>query len=172
MGSLNGIYGIISLFPAPTGSATEPTGIFLTKLAMKATSAEDCFENKSKFIVYSSSRDPEHMLYRKLQFKTLNLFKNVTFLTLHVCRLKERTFQTSIFIALPIEDGEIDQNVDCYYIFSLNYGRYYILVRYSTHIAQINDRPKGFVVERIPRDPDETCVFMAPAIAGSFDTGS
>ena len=54
------------------------------------------------------------LLYRKLQFKTLNLFKNVTFLNLHVYRLKERTFQTSIFIALPIEDGEIDQNVDCY----------------------------------------------------------
>ena len=112
------------------------------------------------------------LLYRKLQFKTLNLFKDVTFLTLHVFRLKERTFQTSIFISLPIEDGEIDRNVDCYYIFSLNYGRYYILVLYLTHIAQINDRSKWLVVERILRDPDKTCVFMAPAITGSFDNGS
>ena len=61
MGSLNGIYGIKSLFPAPTGSATEPTGILLLKLAMKATSAEDCFETISKFIVYPNSRDPEHI---------------------------------------------------------------------------------------------------------------
>ena len=60
VGSLNGIYGIISLFPAPTGSATEPTGILLMKLAMKATSAEDCFEKISKFIVYPSSRYTEH----------------------------------------------------------------------------------------------------------------
>ena len=75
-------------------------------------------------------------------------------------------------IALTIEDGEIDLKVDCYYIFSLNYGRYYNLVLYLTHKAQINDRSKGFVVERILRDPDETCVFMAPAIKGSFDTGS
>ena len=61
MGSRNGIYGIISFFPAPTGSATEPTGILLMTLAMKATSVEDCFENKRKFIVYSSSREPEHI---------------------------------------------------------------------------------------------------------------
>ena len=61
MGSLNGIYGIISLFPAPTGSATEPKGILLLKLAMKVTSAEACFEKISKFIVYPSSRDPEHI---------------------------------------------------------------------------------------------------------------
>ena len=107
-----------------------------------------------------------------MQFKTLNMFKNVTFLILHVYRLKERTFQTPIFIALPIEDWKIDQNVDGYYIFSLNHGRYYILVLYLTHKAQINDRSKGIMVERILRDPDETCVFMAPAITGSFDTGS
>ena len=61
VGSLNGIYGIKSPFPAPTGSATEPTGILLLKLAMKATSAEDCFEKISKFIIYPSSRDPEHI---------------------------------------------------------------------------------------------------------------
>ena len=61
MGSLYGIYGIISLFPAPTGSATEPTGILLLKLAMKATSAEDFLRKNCKFIVYSSSRDPEHI---------------------------------------------------------------------------------------------------------------
>ena len=70
VGSLNGIYGIISLLPAPTGSATEPTGILLIKLAMKATSAEDCFENKSKFIVYSSSRDPEHVRHITIVQKT------------------------------------------------------------------------------------------------------
>ena len=29
MGSLNGIYGIKSPFPAPTGSATESTGILI-----------------------------------------------------------------------------------------------------------------------------------------------
>ena len=57
-------------------------------------------------------------------------------------------------------------------MFKLNYGRYYILVLYLTHIAQINDRSKWLVVERILRDPDKTCVFMAPAITGSFDTGS
>ena len=61
MGSLNGIYGIKSLFPAPTGSATEPTGILLMKLTINATSAEDCFEKKRKVIVYFSSRDPEHI---------------------------------------------------------------------------------------------------------------
>ena len=62
---------IISLFSAPTGSATEPTGIRLMKLAMKATSAEDCFENKSnKFIVYSSSRDPEHIRHITIVQKT------------------------------------------------------------------------------------------------------
>ena len=43
VGSLNGIYGIKSLFPAPTGSATESRGIILMKLAMNATSAEDFF---------------------------------------------------------------------------------------------------------------------------------
>ena len=58
VGSLNGIYGIKPLFPAPTGSATEPTGILLMKLAINATSAEDCFEKKRKVIVYFSSRDP------------------------------------------------------------------------------------------------------------------
>ena len=68
--SLNGIYGIISLFPAPTGPATEPTGILLMKLAMEATSAEDCFENKSKFIVYSSSRDPEHIRHTTIVQRT------------------------------------------------------------------------------------------------------
>ena len=40
------------------------------------------------------------------------------------------------------------------------------------HIAQISDRSKEFVVERILRDQEETCVFMAPAITGSFGTGS
>ena len=172
MGNLNGIYGIISLFPAPTGSATEPTGILLMKLVMKATPAED-FLSKVNLLYNSRSRDPEHIRHiNYCKFKTLNLFKNVTFLTLHVYRLKERSFQTSIFIALPIEAGKIDQNVDCCYIFSLNYGRYYIIVLYLTHKAQINDRSTGFVVERIQRDSDETCVFMAPAITGSFDTGS
>ena len=43
VGSLNGIYRIKSLFPAPTGSATESTGIVLMKLAMNNTSAEDFF---------------------------------------------------------------------------------------------------------------------------------
>ena len=103
MGSLNGIYGIISLLPAPTGSATEPTGILLIKLAMKATSAEDCFENKVSllYILVHGTRNILDilLLYRKLQFKRLNLFNNVTFLTLHVYRLKERPFQTSIFLA-------------------------------------------------------------------------
>ena len=47
VGSLNGIYGIISLFPAPMGSATEPTGILLMKLAMKVTSVEDFFEKNN-----------------------------------------------------------------------------------------------------------------------------
>ena len=61
MGSLNGIYGIKLLFPAPTGSAKESTGILLMILAMNATSAEDCFEKKSNAIVYSISRDPEHI---------------------------------------------------------------------------------------------------------------
>ena len=46
VGSLNGIYGIKSLFPAPTGSATESTGILLMKLAMNAISAEDFFCEK------------------------------------------------------------------------------------------------------------------------------
>ena len=73
---------------------------------------------------------------------------------------------------LSIEDGTIDHIVDCYYIFSLNYDKYYILVLYLTHIAQINDRATGFVVERILRDLEESCVFMAPAIRGSFGTGS
>ena len=40
------------------------------------------------------------------------------------------------------------------------------------HIAQISDRSKEFMVERILRDQEETCVFMAPAITGSFGTGS
>ena len=70
VGSLNGIYGIISPFPAPTGSATEPTGIMLMTLAMKATSVEDCFENKSKFIVYSCSRDPQHISHITIVQKT------------------------------------------------------------------------------------------------------
>ena len=48
VGSLNGIYGIKSLFPAPTGSATAPTGILLMELAINATSAEDCFEKKKE----------------------------------------------------------------------------------------------------------------------------
>ena len=39
------------------------------------------------------------------------------------------------------------------------------------HIAQISYRSTEFVVERILRDPEETCVFMAPAITGSFGTG-
>ena len=85
--------------------------------------------------------------------------------------LKERAFKESILLLLPVEDGKIDQNVDCCYIPSLNKGKYYILVLYLTHIAQINDRSKEFVVERILRDPPETC-FMAPAITGSFGTGS
>ena len=77
VGSLNGIDWISSLFLAPTGSATESTGILLMKLAMKATTAGDCFENKSKFIVYSNGTRnilDIILLYRKLQFKTLNLF--------------------------------------------------------------------------------------------------
>ena len=61
MGSLNGIYGIKSLFPAPTGSATEPRGILFMELTMNATLVEDVFEKKSKVIVYSSSRDSEHI---------------------------------------------------------------------------------------------------------------
>ena len=87
--------------------------------------------------------------YRKLWFKTLNLFKNGTFLTLHVYRQKERPFKTSIFIAFTnrrVEDAKINQNVDCkcyyMYIFSLNYGKCSILVTlvpYLTHKAQIND---------------------------------
>ena len=48
----------------------EPTGILLMKLAMKATSAEDCFENKSKFIVYSSSRDSERIRHITIVQKT------------------------------------------------------------------------------------------------------
>ena len=72
--------------------------------------------------------------------------------------LKERAFKESILLLLPVEDGKIDQNVDCCYIPSLNKGKYYILVLYLTHIAQINDRSKEFVVERILRDPAETCV--------------
>ena len=123
MGSLNGIYGIKSLFPAPTGSATEPTGILLMKLAMKnwsrilvpgpgrwsrvlllptmnATSAEDfLFRKRSKVIVYPG-----------------------TFPNLHVYRLKERPHKTSFFIVFTNEDTKIDQNVDFYHIFSLNYG--------------------------------------------------
>ena len=43
VGSLNGIYGIKLLFPAPTGSATESTEIVLMKLAINDTSAEDFF---------------------------------------------------------------------------------------------------------------------------------
>ena len=71
VGSLNGIYGIKSLFPAPTGSATESTGILLMKLAMNATSAEDCFEKKkSNAIVYSISRDPEHIRHTTFVQKT------------------------------------------------------------------------------------------------------
>ena len=73
---------------------------------------------------------------------------------------------------LPIKDGKIDQNLDYCYILSLNKGKYYILVLYLTHIAQISDRSTKFVVERILRDPEETCIFMAPAIKGSFGTGS
>ena len=86
--------------------------------------------------------------------------------------LKERAFKESILLLLSIEDGKIDQNVDCCYILSLNKGKYYIPVLYLTHIAQIRDRSKEFVVERILRDPEETRVFMAPAITGSFGTGS
>ena len=48
-------------FPALTGSATQPTGNLLMKLAMNATSAEDFFEKKKEVIVYSSSRNPEHI---------------------------------------------------------------------------------------------------------------
>ena len=70
VGSLNGIYGIKSLFPAPTGSATESTGILLMKLAMNATSAEDFFETKSNIIVYSISRDPEHIRHTIFVQKT------------------------------------------------------------------------------------------------------
>ena len=127
------------------------------KLAMKATSLADVFEKKVSllYILVHGTRNISDMLLlnRTLQFKTLNLFTNLTFLTLHVYMLKERTFQISIFIALPIEDGKIDQNVDCYYIISLNYGSYYILVLYLTHVAQISDRSTGFVVEPILRDP-------------------
>ena len=70
VGSLNGIYGIKSLFPAPTGSATESTGILLMKLAMNATSAEDFFETKRNIIVYSISRDPEQIRHTTFVQKT------------------------------------------------------------------------------------------------------
>ena len=70
VGSLNGIYGIKSLFPAPTGSTTESTGILLMKLAMNATSAEDLFKKKSNIIVYSISRDPEHISHTTFVQKT------------------------------------------------------------------------------------------------------
>ena len=51
------VRGIKSLFQAPTGSATEPTGNLLMKLAMKDT----CFTKRSKVIVYSSLRNTEHV---------------------------------------------------------------------------------------------------------------
>ena len=70
VGSLNGIYGIKSLFPAPTGSATDSTGILLMKLAMNATSAEDFFETKRNIIVYSISRDPEQIRHTTFVQKT------------------------------------------------------------------------------------------------------
>ena len=47
VGSLNGIYGIKSPFPAPTGSATDSTGILLMKLTMNATSAKDFYLEKN-----------------------------------------------------------------------------------------------------------------------------
>ena len=59
-----------SLFPAPTGSATESTGILLMKLAMKATSAEDFFEKKVTLLYYSISRDPEHIRHTTFVQKT------------------------------------------------------------------------------------------------------
>ena len=68
--SLNGIYGIKSLFPAPTGSATESTGILFMKLAMNATSAEDFFETKRNIIVYSIARDPEQIRHTTFVHKT------------------------------------------------------------------------------------------------------
>ena len=46
MDSLNGIYGIKSLFPAPTGSAKEPRGIRFMELTMNATLVEDVFKKK------------------------------------------------------------------------------------------------------------------------------
>ena len=101
MGSLNGIYGIKSPFPAPTGSATESMGILLMKLTMNASSAEDCFERKSNAIVYSISRDPEHI--RHTTFVQINAVRDTEPVqkrylspTLHVYRLKERAVKASI----------------------------------------------------------------------------
>ena len=73
VGSLNGIYGIKSLFPAPTGSVT------------------------LLYILFHGTRNISGilLLYRKLQFETLNVY-----------RLKERAFKESILLLLPIEDGE------------------------------------------------------------------
>ena len=101
VGSLNGIYGIKSPFPAPTGSATDSMGILLMKLTMNATSAKDFYLEKINVIVYSISRDPEHIRHttfvQKLQFETLNLLKKtVLFSTLRVYRIKERAFKESI----------------------------------------------------------------------------
>ena len=70
VGSLNGIYGIISLFPAPTGSATESTGILLMKLAMKATPAEDFLRKEVNLLYNSRSRDPEHIRHITIVQKT------------------------------------------------------------------------------------------------------
>ena len=42
----------------------------LMKLAINATSAEDCFEKKRKVIVYFSSRDPEHIRHITFVQKT------------------------------------------------------------------------------------------------------
>ena len=59
--------------PAPTGSITEPKGILLMKLSVNVTSAEDFLRKKKvlKVVVYSSSRDPEHIRYITFVQKTV-----------------------------------------------------------------------------------------------------